>query len=192
MKANHFMVTHIYKLSHLKALTETHFILLFISKHSWAARWAFGGPGSLGFTGATMSDLNQMVAAQTNIVTLSEERLSCRALTYLLSVEHKQLHELSDYKSSLTPDNNTDFPEESSPSLWEPSAFGPLWRGLLRLLSSSCSHCRRAGLRFAAPLHHHRRRCRLAPGPTAGGKQGAGVSAFDWSVTFRRSQKCLG
>ncbi len=74
---------------------------------------------------------------------------------------------------------------QTSPRLSEGSAFGSLGRGLLWFLSSPRSHRRRACLPFTAPLRRCCCCCRLAPRPTAGGKQGASVSPFVWSVMFR-------
>lgn len=68
-------------------------------------------------------------------------------------------------------------------------AFGLLGWGLLRFLSSPCSHCRWAGLPFTAPLwccHRH-----LAPRPAARGKQGPSVSLFVKCHVQALSKICL-
>lgn len=76
--------------------------------------------------------------------------------------------------------------EQSSPPLYQAfSAFGPLGRGLLRFLSSSCSHSRWAGFSLAAPFCRHRRS--LAPRPTAGGK--TRPKCQSQSVVFRRCKE---
>lgn len=103
------------------------------------------------------------------------------------SVEQKTLSAFTDWRNSLTSwrENRLGFGAPLRKHCWAKqsvsvrgfSAFGPLGRGLLRFLSSPCSHSRRAGFSLAAPFCR-RRRCRrgLAPRPTAGGKQGPSVS----------------
>lgn len=102
----------------------------------------------------------------------------------LCEVEQKTLSALTDWRNSLTSwrENWLGFGAPLRKHCWAKqsasvrgfSAFGPLGRGLLRFLSSSCSHSRRAGFSLAAPFCRHRHRG-LAPRPTAGGKQGPSV-----------------
>lgn len=174
---------------------------LFISKPVSPSCPAFDWPQTFWFSGLYRPDPNHMGWEQESLRQRSLLDPQLWVLSYLRSLVRSTFSGAETSFGVTRPEELFDLPMRKLTWVWKHcwakqcapvrgfSAFGPLGRGLLRFLSSACSHSRWAGFSLSAPFCHcrHRRRRRLAPRPTGNTRS----NCQSVSVAFKRRKELV-